>query len=187
MPTPATATPAGRSHIAPRRSDQRPKSGWISDDEACDARMTAPTAVYESEKRSFRNGSSAGKAPFEKSVAKCPLDSSAIARRSISARTAAGYREGLGSLNGQVALDQRVRELPLSARQLDAIPLELRCVDAALAEPLPLGGQTGDLLEQRLDGVVRAPTPEARGCCRPQNGAHGRGHHRHPTDKVESG
>ena len=67
-----------------------PKSGWISDDDACEARMTAPTAVYESEKRSYRNGSSAGSAPLAKSVAKWPLESSAIARRSISARTYAG-------------------------------------------------------------------------------------------------
>src|SRR6266576_3626690 len=71
IPMPATATPAGSSHIAPRRSDQSPNSGWISDEDAWDARITAPTAVYESEKRSFRKGSSAGSAPFEKSVAQC--------------------------------------------------------------------------------------------------------------------
>ena len=32
--TPASATPPGSSHIAPRRSDQRPNSGWIRDDDA---------------------------------------------------------------------------------------------------------------------------------------------------------
>src|SRR3954449_2749981 len=97
MPTPATATPAGRSHIAPRRSDQRPKSGWIRDDDACDARITAPTARYDSANRSRRNGSRAGSAPLAKSVAKCPLDSSAIARRSMFGRTELRLATGLAA------------------------------------------------------------------------------------------
>src|SRR5919199_4580801 len=87
IPTPASATPPGISHIAPRRSDHSPNSGWISDDDACDASTTTPTSVYERENLSRRNGSSAGRAPFAKSVARWPLDRSPIARRSISART----------------------------------------------------------------------------------------------------
>ena len=53
---PATATPAGRSQIAPRRSDQRPKSGCTSDDDAAEASISTAASVYESEKRSVRNG-----------------------------------------------------------------------------------------------------------------------------------
>src|SRR3954470_5972894 len=188
MPSPASATPTGRSHMAPRRSDQRPNSGWIREDEACDARITAPTAVYESEKRSFRKGSSAGSAPFAKSVARCPLESSAIPRRSISARTRAGWPGGSGSLRvrgGQVALDQRVRQLPLGAGELDAVAFEAPCLGTSVAKTLSLGRETGDLLQQDLDARERVAAPEARGSCGPQNRAHIRRHHRHATVKVE--
>ena len=88
MPTPATATPVGSSQIAPRRSDQRPKSGWMSDDEAVEASISTAASVYESEKRSVRNGSSAGSAPFAKSVPRCPAASAVIAPLLIPTRTA---------------------------------------------------------------------------------------------------
>ena len=87
IPIPATATPVGSSQIAPRRSDQAPKSGWTSDDEAVEASITTAASVYESRKRSTMNGSSAGSAPLAKSVAPCPGESAAIARLSSSART----------------------------------------------------------------------------------------------------
>src|SRR5947207_504151 len=150
--------------MAPRRSDHMPKSGWISDENACEASTTAPTAVYDSEKRSFRNGSSAGRAPLAKSVAKWPLESSAIARRSISARTFAGYRAssepklgGVRVLGRKVALDQRVRELPLRSGELDPVPLEAHRVGTAIAQLLALGRQLRDLLEQCLDGAAIVP------------------------------
>src|SRR5438067_13447035 len=79
---PATATPAGISQYAPRRSDQRPNSGWISELKNADASISAAASVYERPNRSFRNGSSAGSAPFAKSVAQWPADSAAIARLS---------------------------------------------------------------------------------------------------------
>src|SRR6266568_1262970 len=192
MPTPPRATPAGSSHIAPRRSDHIPKSGWINDEDACEASTTAPTAVYESEKRSLRNGNNAGRAPFAKSVAKWPLERSAIARRSISARTLAGYRAsselklgGVRVLGREEALDQRVRELPLRAGELDPVALEPQGVGTQVAQPLAFGREPGDLVEQHLDGGAIVPTPEARRNSWPQNRAHGRGHHRHATRKVE--
>src|SRR5919109_4446232 len=94
MPMPATATPAGSSQIAPRRSEQRPKNGWMTDEETADASMIAAASVYERSKRSTKNGSSAGRAPFAKSVARWPLASAAIARLSISARTSASLAAG---------------------------------------------------------------------------------------------
>src|SRR5690242_11775910 len=87
IPIPARATPAGSSQITPRRSDHAPKSGCTSDDAAVDASITTAASVYESEKRSTMNGSSAGSAPFEKSVAQWPAESAAIARLSRSDRT----------------------------------------------------------------------------------------------------
>src|SRR5919201_1557532 len=83
MPSPATATPTGRSQIAPRRSDQRPKSGWITDEETAEASMIVAARVYERPKRSTRNGRSAGSAPFAKSVPRCPAARSVIARLSM--------------------------------------------------------------------------------------------------------
>src|SRR5438270_1872384 len=94
MPTPATATPTGRSQIAPRRSDNRPKSGWITDDETAEASMRVAARVYERPKRSTRNGRSAGSAPFAKSVPRCPAPRSAIARLSMPARTSASVAAG---------------------------------------------------------------------------------------------
>src|ERR671933_3085806 len=121
MPTPATATPAGRSQIAPRRSDQSPKSGWITDDETAEASMIVAARVYERPKRSTRNGRSAGSAPFAKSVPRWPAPRSVIARLSMPALTPAGYSQipRLG-----VLLDQRVRKLPLGMGQREPVPLQ---------------------------------------------------------------
>src|SRR5919204_6643287 len=74
IPTPATATPDGRSQIAPRRSDQSPNSGCITDDETVEARTMTPASGYVRLKRSTRNGRRAGSAPFEKSTARGPLE-----------------------------------------------------------------------------------------------------------------
>ena len=60
----------------------------------------------------------------------------------------------------QVALDQRVRELPLLPRELDAVPLEPAAARTELAEPLPFEGQLRDLLEQSLNRGASMPTPE---------------------------
>ena len=69
MPTPPTATPAGSSQIAPRRSDQSPNSGWITELDSDEASTSTAARVYERPKRSLRNGSSAGSAPPAKSTA----------------------------------------------------------------------------------------------------------------------
>ena len=84
---PGHGDPVGKSQIAPRRSDQSPKKGWITDDENAEASMRSAASVYERSKRSTKNGSSAGSAPPAKSVAAWPLARAAIARLSISART----------------------------------------------------------------------------------------------------
>src|SRR5438067_1527263 len=87
MPTPASPTPSGSSQIAPRRSDHRPNSGCTSDEETVEASISVAASVYVSPNRSTRNGSSAGSAPFAKSVPRWPLASSVIARLSIAALT----------------------------------------------------------------------------------------------------
>src|SRR4051794_5849293 len=92
IPIPATATPAGRSHGAPRRSDQRPKSGCTTDDDVAEARIATAASVYESEKRSVKKGRSAGKAPPAKSVPRCPAASAVIAPLWIPTRTDPTYR-----------------------------------------------------------------------------------------------
>src|SRR5919197_5406320 len=86
IPTPASATPAGRSQSAPRASDQRPKAGWITDDETVAASTRAAAIVYERSKSSFRYGRSAGSEPWARSVARWPDESAAIALRSTPAR-----------------------------------------------------------------------------------------------------
>jgi hypothetical protein len=45
MPVPARKTPTGRSQTAPRRSDQRPKSGWMIDEASAETSISAPTCV----------------------------------------------------------------------------------------------------------------------------------------------
>ena len=92
IPTPATATPPGRSQLAPRRSDQSPKSGWTSDDAAAEASISAAASVYDNAKRSVRNGSSAGSEPFEKSVPRCPPARATIALLWMPAPTSQRYR-----------------------------------------------------------------------------------------------
>src|SRR5919199_2897437 len=131
-PAPASATPAGRSTIAPRRSDQRPNRGCTTEDEIAEARMTAPASVYERSNLSTRNGRSAGSAPFAKSVAQWPLESAVMARRSSSARTKPKYPAGCGlrrrgargDVLREVPLDQCVRELPLATDDLDPVLLQ---------------------------------------------------------------
>ena len=88
IPIPPRATPAGSSQIAPRRSDQSPNSGWMTELETDEASTSTAASVYESPKRSTRNGSSAGSAPPAKSTARWPVASAPIARRSISVRMA---------------------------------------------------------------------------------------------------
>ena len=87
MPTPPIATPAGSSHTAPRRSDQRPNSGWTIELASAEARIRPAASVYERSYSSTRNGSIAGSTPPAKSTAMCPVESAAIARLSISSRT----------------------------------------------------------------------------------------------------
>ena len=67
----------------------------------------------------------------------------------------AGLRRGLGAL-GQVALDQRVPELPLGARELDAVPLQCSMPRATIAQLLALADELGDAHREELD--VRAAT-----------------------------
>src|SRR5436309_6323425 len=52
---------------------------------------------------------------------------------------------------GEMPLDEGVGELPLAARQLDAIALQPGRRRTALAELLPLGGEGADLRQQCLD------------------------------------
>jgi hypothetical protein len=91
---PASATPPGRSHIAPRWSDQRPNSGWSSDDETRTASINAAVAVYERSNSSERKGRSAGTAPEAKSTERCPPESVTIALRSSSPVMSRGYSSG---------------------------------------------------------------------------------------------
>jgi hypothetical protein len=63
IPTPARATPPGRSHSAPRASDQRPKAGWTREELIVAASAIAPTIVYERSNLVARNGRRAGSAP----------------------------------------------------------------------------------------------------------------------------
>jgi len=50
-----------------------------------------------------------------------------------------------------VPLDERVREFPLAARELAAVPLERRLTRARRAQLLPLADKFGDQLMQFLD------------------------------------
>ena len=73
----------------------------------------------------------------------------------------------LGCRVGQVSIDERVRELPLSAGDRNAVPLEGDGARVRCAECLPLGGQTAEELGERFDGLRRATATEAKG---PQGG-----------------
>src|SRR6266550_6548035 len=66
------------------------------------------------------------------------------------------------TLHSEVAIDQRVRELPLLPSELDAVALEPGSVDAPVAQALALASEAGDLVQQRLDGRTRVPAPKAR-------------------------
>src|SRR6266550_568140 len=66
------------------------------------------------------------------------------------------------TLHLEVAVDQRVRELPLLPGELDAVALELGSVDALVAQGLAFRREAGDLFQQRLDGRARMPAPKAR-------------------------
>src|SRR6266853_6953832 len=73
------------------------------------------------------------------------------------------FTPGMGeNPTSEVAVDQRVRELPLLLGERHSVVLEPRPVDALVAQALPLGGEAGDLLQQRLDGRARTPAPKAR-------------------------
>jgi hypothetical protein len=71
-----------------------------------------------------------------------------------------GELGGLSFVGREVALDQRVRQLPLRPSQLDPVSLEPATGPTLVTQPLPLGGKIGDLLQQRLDSRARVPTPE---------------------------
>jgi hypothetical protein len=58
-----------------------------------------------------------------------------------------------GRLGGHVAVDQRVRELPLEARDLNAIALDLRNGRVRPAQLLALHDELGNPESERLHGV----------------------------------
>lgn len=62
----------------------------------------------------------------------------------------------------KVPFDQRMGELPLATRKLEAIPLERRSARAGRAHPLPLVDECSDPLLQLLDTGrdLAAPEPE---------------------------
>src|SRR5438105_1762147 len=133
MPRPATATPTGSSQIAPRRSDQSPKSGWITEDETAEASTIVAASVYERSKRSTRNGRSAGSAPFAKSVPRWPAARSVIARLSMPALTPP---QGIDGLQVRSAASHRLGAL--AGRTQEAlyaeIDLELSWSEAELPQ-----------------------------------------------------
>ena len=69
----------------------------------------------------------------------------------------------------QVPLDQRVRELPLGAGELDAVPLELSRRGPARTQQLPLERQCRDALLERFHAETKPLAPEARRCNGPQS------------------
>src|SRR5213078_1808577 len=143
---------------------------------AAEASISTAASVYESPKRSFRNGSSAGSAPFAKSTARWPPARAVSARRSSSCLIRPAYRRGSGlrpSTREPLALrpvprEQRVRELPVRSRDPDAVSLQCRRRGPAAAELLPLAGEHAGAVEQRLRRRMGAGALEARGCGRPQ-------------------
>ena len=72
-------------------------------------------------------------------------------------------------LGRPVLLDQRVRELPLGARQRDPVSLQRRGGRAPDAKLLPLEGQRRDALLERRDAETAPFTPEATRCNGPQS------------------
>src|SRR5580765_1347875 len=59
----------------------------MRDEDAAEASISPAASVYDSEKLSVRNGNSAGSAPFEKSVPRCPAARADIAPLWIPERT----------------------------------------------------------------------------------------------------
>ena len=68
-----------------------------------------------------------------------------------------------------VLLDQRVRELPLGARQSDPVPLKRADRRAPGAKLLPLEGQRRDALLERVHTERPPLTPKATRCHGPQS------------------
>jgi hypothetical protein len=75
----------------------------------------------------------------------------------------------LARLGRGVLLDQRERELPLGAGELDAVPLERSRLGAARTQLLPLESQGRDAGLERLHAEAPPLTPEATRCNRPQS------------------
>src|SRR5437867_4157593 len=82
-----------------------------------------------------------------------------------------------------VALDERIRELPLSPGNRDAVPLELDRARVGRAQRLTLGREPSEQVGQRLDGLRRPATSESN---RPQRG-HARSVYRRNQKKVKAG
>jgi len=59
-----------------------------------------------------------------------------------------------------VPVDQRVRQLPLRADQLNAVALDLRRRGTAAAQLLPLDDELGDPQNERLDRRTSSAAPE---------------------------
>ena len=77
----------------------------------------------------------------------------------------AALRGGLSFGVGQIALDQRVRELPLRAGELESVPLERFLARSPIAQFLAFGDQLRNAKRQSLH-ARRATTPSETG--RPQ-------------------
>jgi len=72
---------------------------------------------------------------------------------------------GRRRLGREVALDQRVPELPLRAGELEPVALERRFTGTALAEALPLPDESRDSRRELVCARTGAAAPEPR---RPQ-------------------
>ena len=68
-----------------------------------------------------------------------------------------------------MALDQRVRELPLRVGERDAVPLELLVGGADGPQLLALARQRRHALLERFDAETPPLAPEATRCNRPQS------------------
>src|SRR5215831_9709309 len=82
-PAPATATPAGSSQGAGRRSVSWPNSGWSTDDDTVWARTNPAAAAYDRRRSRMKKGSMAGTAPWLRSTLKWPADSRPSVSRSM--------------------------------------------------------------------------------------------------------
>src|SRR4029450_8019493 len=82
----------------------------------------------------------------------------------------------------QVPVDERMRQVPLGAGDRDAVALEGSGARIRSAKRLPLEGQAAEELGERLDGLRRASTSEAKG---PQR-CHCHSVHRPAEGKVKT-